>query len=500
MGKSKLDHHHSSDLCWRYYHSFRIKAAASHDLIKWDSQLKNICYAEAANRIEILYMVNIICIQLENCAINIHPNYFKDKDLVKRVASQLEEISKNLPTAGYELSKYFSMDNLNFYKVSLINAYKNSPELPRLSYDVFSKLGILPEKLCYLPDHIGWSKKWETIPHVFSQVHDMAIGHFSIYLESQDFKKVLKNNRYPNYIISSGYGIGESFKKQFIRNSTNIIVENNNELNKFTLEWWANSYSCDPRTWWYSKKTRLHVAQAIMTKSEASIKGDMVIMHLRTNNYKQSDSDPLQKIRSVEPKTYINLVARLVKNGYKVIHVTADKKPYLFDECDNLLINSSAQEKQQWDVYKNAAFVVGTPSGMAELRSLCSYNALLTNYINVPEAMISHYGILAMKRFKININKKIKNATYFLRLFYDHWLLPSSDCLSNYCEIRPLSNQELTSAGEQYLDLIEQGSHKHTLYNAFKHKDINIDDLYMYPDINLSIETYSDIKAILNDY
>ena len=107
------------------------------------------------------------------------------------------------------------------------------------------------------------------------------------------------------------------------------------------------------------------------------------------------------KKSSVSPHAYKGLASMLVKHGYKVVHVTADKEPFIFDECDNLLVNSYNQEEKQWELYKDAAFVIGTPSGMAELRSLCSYNALLTNYINIPEALISKYGILAMKRFKI---------------------------------------------------------------------------------------------------
>ena len=89
MYRSKLPHNHRSDLCWRHYHSFRIKAAACHDISRNNSGLRNSCYAEVANRVSILDIVNTICIGLENCAMPALPELRPDvEDEIPRSPAQ----------------------------------------------------------------------------------------------------------------------------------------------------------------------------------------------------------------------------------------------------------------------------------------------------------------------------------------------------------------------------------------------------------------------------
>ena len=69
----------------------------------------------------------------------------------------------------------------------------------------------------------------------------------------------------------------------------------------------------------------------------------------------------MQRIRSVgDPSSYKSLIKQFKSMGFEITHITADKPPHDFEECNNLHITDLKSEEKQWQLLAESSFLIGT--------------------------------------------------------------------------------------------------------------------------------------------
>ena len=497
----KISHLHSSDICWRRYFSFRLKAALALDLknIGLTNVRMSAPLLQYVSSDKHLYSIWYMSTILGDPALSIHPNFFLDNRVARYGQYLLETYSEKFPCVGFELSFYLSMETPSSYRRYLIRALCNEPTNQRLLYE-FMKVSHKAFNGSYILDGVDDAILLQNA--IFSPAFNMAIGHFEIIIDYNEIHSAI-GNHYPSMeVFDSTFGLGNELTMILRKRIPNLKIQSDLYADQRNVSWWAKAYLCDPHHYWFRASTRQRVRKLGIIKSlQRFHKSEKsVFLHMRTNSYKNADADPQQAIRSVNPGSYQLLVDRLVHDGYTIyVPLNGNEDPGLVG-ITTFDITSSEGRTLQWEALLQASFMVGTPSGMIHLSGLCDRNAIFTNYTQLPCNMLGAVHLVSLKRFSVsNLQVKHLSSIERIALVVNHWHQPGEPSLTSFCRIRDLSPEDLLDNIEEFYDIATNPLSGCNLCDVLNDQRIDISQENL-PDINISRTTKRDLLALLSLY
>ena len=434
-----------------------------------------------------------LCDLLSDPSLLIHPIHCGRKDIIE--LANLIISDPDFPILSFELFNYiyYTMSSLSLAR----RAYFSDPLSPRLILQIIEKNHNLASAWKYRSNLLQ-NFEYTSPKAYFTPLMLMAIGHYGLFLDYLEavFPRLQAAENVT--LFSSHYGIGQELlsllqEKYFFL----TIVDAEQVALTHSISQLSNAYDCNPTTQFLSFSQRKMIASAVESSLQKSTRLKSVV-HLRTSSFKNDSKSYGMEVRSVNPTTYASIVKLLKERNWKTIQVTADNVPVRIPGADLCHVTDSKSAFEQWRIFGDSSFIIGTQSGISHLTALVGFNALITNHISLPfERLLSRQHMIACKRVSARPNLCELTKSEIIFKFIEPWV-QTANSLAHYVDILDLSSDELESACSEYLSILDGGETLYTFDNALRECHLE-NFIGLYPCWNLFSCTYLDFVSLLND-
>lgn len=477
----------NAELCWRSYRAFSLRFALARDLLNQYPAKSLVEYRHILLMSSQIVQIDSFCLMLERT-----DQLISNNTIVESARSLLGITS--YATVNFELAKMAGIEKqfkLYYAKESLVGGNHSIRVSHELIDEKYGRCLSWPYK-SRINEIVQWEKK-KTF--TFTPFLCMGIGHYYLLL---DLIKILTSisSSATLRVYLPKFGVGKELLYAVMNDfPSRFEILDTHSVYKEPIENLSSSYDCDFHCSWVSNSCRICVEETIKHKRPPS-KEVSIIVHLRTDNYKNDGHHPTQTVRSVDPKSYQLTINKYNKIGVDFRIVTADSNAFKLNGAHHHHVYNLKSALKQWRYYKNADALLGTASGISHLSFLCDYKALLTNFTSLTlEFLLSPMHLFACKKVTTLKPSLLRFAPLErLILYASPWELDGG--LGEHIEFTPLSEKDIEKAFAEFLDFYLHNKKPHSIQDLLS-KRFNTTKLTFLPIRYLTKSCYVDLLNIL---
>jgi len=332
----------------------------------------------------------------------------------------------------------------------------------------------------------------------FSPLLQISIGHWHHLINTIRVASILNGGCPPITVFTSSVDSGITLI-DYINDLglAAIEVADHEEILAYPLSKAIDLYNCD----YYLSAIASHV-ECDLQKQFTYVGGksgatNKVFLHLRTHTYKNDGHSYHASIRNVDPISYLGAISHLqIAERLEPVLVTADLD---MQEClpiHALKVRGRETERRQWSLVREAAFSIGTASGLSHLFNLGIGHTFRTNSNGLAmDDFFTDRHLIACKRFEIkdptHIDLCVHELAYVICL---PWEITNG--LASFSIINDLTHDELIKATLEFLNIYHGARSPHTLYNLFERLGLMMLTSCI-PNRNIARSTAQDIERAL---
>jgi len=403
---------------------------------------------------------------------NIVTNYelLAPQDLLHQLSTLLEypDFITEHPFFCFQIASNLGLE-ANLLRLFFKNAIKYHPQIPALLEIIQSPLDIFGyQRYAHRFQLLRRLRKQTDISSLnelfFTPHLEVSIGHFHL---MSDVLYLLKKNELPipNVTMFSAFPSPNEcllFLSQKYNFSFNFFGYR--DILNYPLSFivyklsMANSYLpllLPPYSYYSHNNTQIY----------ATSSSKIVVIHLRTHHYKNDLGSHHASIRNVDPTTYSDAIDYINKLGFTSVLITADESPiYERLNAKILRVSNPFTQRTQYQLLEQAAFIIGTCSGISALNTIGNSHILITNATSLwCHQSLSEHHLFALKNFDFS-NIFSTSMQQRVTALVEPWEGPNG--LSSQCTLSDLSSLEILDAVKEYLS---PSSHRQqfSLHNLF---------------------------------